>query len=230
MGKLLRRLLYLLHRDRHQRDLDEEMAFHRSHISAPAFGNSTLAREDARAVWIGSWLEGVGQDLRYAARSLRRQPGFAMSALAILGAAIGLNVSLFTVFNALMQRPWPVPDPTRMVSVFDGQMRSGFSLAELTFFANHSRTLDGVAAARCIDGGSDGCRVSLDDRPLRAENRLCGTGVEIAWPRPSSELWCSFWCSVCWPRRWPFARFPRRTTHIGSWSEFVPGRRRERRG
>ena len=41
------------------------------------FGNATLAREDARGVWISSWLESVWQDVRYAARSIARQPAFA---------------------------------------------------------------------------------------------------------------------------------------------------------
>jgi hypothetical protein len=43
--------------------------------SRRALGNVTLAREDARAVWIAPWLESVYQDIRYAVRSLRRQPG-----------------------------------------------------------------------------------------------------------------------------------------------------------
>ena len=179
MGRLLRRILYLLRRDRHERELAEEMEYHRAMLArrsldqggrtGPAFGNATLAREDARAVWAGAWLDSVRQDLRYTARSLRRQPGFAMSALAILGAAIGLNVSLFTVFNALMQRPWPVPEPARVVSVYDGQMRHTFALAELAYIAERTRTFDALAGTRCIDGGSDGCRVALDDRPASAD-------------------------------------------------------------
>src|SRR6185369_10610243 len=102
MAKLFRRLSYVVHRKRHARDLDEEMQFHRSMIGGPAFGNATLAREDASGVWIAPWLDSVRQDVAYAFRSLRRQPGFALAALGILGAAIALNVSLFTVFNALM--------------------------------------------------------------------------------------------------------------------------------
>jgi hypothetical protein len=70
--------------------------------------NTTLAREDARAVWIWPWLESVTQDARYAVRNLRAQPGFAAIAILTLGCAIGLNTRLFTVFNAIGLRPWPV--------------------------------------------------------------------------------------------------------------------------
>src|SRR5207302_8277358 len=75
-------------------------------------------REESRAVWIWPWLESVGQDVRYAIRNLRRQPGFTLVALLALGSGIGVNTSLFTVFNALALRPWPVKDSSRVVNVF----------------------------------------------------------------------------------------------------------------
>src|SRR5215472_1421011 len=106
MTKLLRRLRYLMQRDRMEADLAEEMAFHRAMIErdgAPAavMGNVTLAREEARAVWIWPWLESIWQDARYGLRALRKQPGFTVVALMALGSAIGINTSLFTLFNAI---------------------------------------------------------------------------------------------------------------------------------
>ena len=109
------------------------------------------------------------QDVAYALRSLRRQPGFTLAALGILGAAIGLNVSLFTVFTALMQRTWPARDAARVVSVFDAEHRHGFSLEELAYFARNSRTFEGFLGVRCIDGGGEGCKVAIDDRTLAAD-------------------------------------------------------------
>jgi hypothetical protein len=96
--KLLRRLDYLMHRRTRDAELAEEMEFHRA-MGPASLGNTTLAREDARAVWIWPWLESVVQDLRYAIRNLRRQPGFALLAILTLGVAIGLNTSFFTVFD-----------------------------------------------------------------------------------------------------------------------------------
>src|SRR5947209_7329808 len=80
--------------------------------AARALGNLTLARENSRAVWLLPWIESLWQDLAYGVRGLRRQPGFTLVAVAALAVAIGLNASLFTVFNAIALRPWPVKDPS----------------------------------------------------------------------------------------------------------------------
>src|SRR5258706_10306066 len=157
MVKFLRRLHYLFHRRRIDAELAEEMEFHRArkqrqleeaglpsaeaaHSARRALGNITLAREDAQGMWIGPWLDSVAQDVTYAFRNLRRQPGFALVAIATLASAIGLNTSLFNVFNAIAFRPWPVEDPGRMVQIFNmnrddllsraGGQPYGFSLAE----------------------------------------------------------------------------------------------------
>ena len=78
----------------------------------------TRSREEARAVWIWPWLESVWQDIVYAVRSLRRQPGFTLVAIVALGVAIGLNTSLFTVFAGLALRPMTgITEPARVVTV-----------------------------------------------------------------------------------------------------------------
>src|SRR5260370_12106360 len=113
------------------------MQCHRA-MAADPIGNTTLAGEDARAVWIWPWLESVIQDVRYALRNLRRQPGFALIAILALGCAIGLNTSLFTVFNAVALRPWPVHDASRVVNIFainDRHEPSGVSLAEFRYLS-----------------------------------------------------------------------------------------------
>src|SRR5690349_8680256 len=93
--KLWRRLRYLLHQRQHERDLAEEIEFHRALTTDPRhMGNITRAREEARSVWIWPWLQSVWQDAAYAFRNMRRQPGFALLALATLGTAIGINTSL----------------------------------------------------------------------------------------------------------------------------------------
>jgi putative ABC transport system permease protein len=115
-------------------------------------GNTTRAREDARAVWIWPWLDGLRQDTSYAARSLRRQPGFTLMSLAVLGVAIGLNVSLFTVFAGLAIRPMAgMRDAASIVTVAAlnpprlGGV-SGLSFPEYAFLADHSKSFAGLAA------------------------------------------------------------------------------------
>ena len=136
-----------------------------------AMGNTTLMREDSRAVWIWPWLESIWRDLAYALRSFRRQPGFALVAILTLSCAIGLNTSLFTVFNAVALRPWPVRDPARMVKVFRLMKNppkgfdsvGGFSVAEYRYLAEHSKSMAGFFVTRG-EGG-----VYMDNARIRAE-------------------------------------------------------------
>jgi len=136
MRKLIRRLQYLVHQRRIDAELAEEVESHRRmrqqaleargvsaddarFASRRALGNTTLAREDARGVWLAPWLESVWQDASYALRTLGRQPLFALVAAGALAAAIGLNTSIFTLYNALVLRSWPVANPDEVVTVFN---------------------------------------------------------------------------------------------------------------
>ena len=168
MAKLFRRLFYLVRSERHARELDEEMEFHRSKVGGPTFGNTTLAREDARRVWIGVWVESVWQDLRYAVRSLRRDKAFTGVALGALGAAIGLNASLFATFNGIMLRPWPVPDPERVVMFAGPGGQTAYSIAEYAHVAAASRSFEGLIVSRCLDGVTSGCAVRMGDVEVNA--------------------------------------------------------------
>jgi predicted permease len=147
--KFLRRLDYWVNHRRREAELAEEIEFHRV-MGAESLGNTTLAREDARAVWIWPWLESVGQDLRYALRNLRRQPGFTLVAILTLGIAIGLNTSFFTVFDAVALRMWPVKDSARLVKILSQTQRfprpRGFSIAEYRYFAEKTKSLSAVVA------------------------------------------------------------------------------------
>jgi hypothetical protein len=83
--------------------------------AARALGNVTLMREEARSVWIASWIESLWQDARYAARSFRRRPGFAATVVLILSLGGGLVTAVFSIGYGVFLRPWPVPDPNAVV-------------------------------------------------------------------------------------------------------------------
>jgi predicted permease len=185
MSKLLRRIGYWLHRGKRDAELAEEMEFHRAMLAvdgAPraAMGNTTLAREYARSVWIWPWLESLWQDLAYGGRTLRREPGFTLTALLALGSAIGLNTSMFTIFNAFALRPWAVRNPAEMVTVHRFAREGGgdFGIAEYRYAAQHSKAFSGLIAMR------NGERVKMDDRPHQLTYvsgnyfRVLGVGME----------------------------------------------------
>ncbi|HJZ99317.1 MAG TPA: ABC transporter permease [Candidatus Solibacter sp.] len=193
--KLLRRVHYLLHRRRIEAELAEEMAFHRdllardhagdSAAARRAMGNTTLAGEDARGVWLLPWIESLWQDLVYGLRGMRRQPGFTLVAIAALSIAIGLNTSLFTLFNAVAFRPWPVKDPSRVVSITriltkgaDRGHTAGFGVAEWRYLSEHAKAFQGLL----LSGGSTRVEIGSRDFKLRfvSGNMFSVFGLDMA--------------------------------------------------
>ena len=78
-------------------------------------------------------VDALWQDVRHAARSLRRTPGFTVTAVLTLALGIGLNGALFSVLNAVVLRPLPYPEPDRVVGVWnawEGTPRARISPAE----------------------------------------------------------------------------------------------------
>jgi predicted permease len=110
-------------RRKRERDLDREL---RSHLDLEAeesgdpnkalraLGNTALIKEDTRAAWGWMWLDRLWQDLRYAARMLRKNPGFTTVAVLSLTLAIGANTALFSVLDAVLWKSLPVRDPREL--------------------------------------------------------------------------------------------------------------------
>src|ERR1700681_4968242 len=107
MRKFFRRLSALFHRRRLQQELEEEMAAHREMMPADRqqhFGSTLRLQEEARDQWGWTALDQVRQDIVYGTRSLRRSPGFALTAIAVLSLGIGVNLAEIHLFNALLHR------------------------------------------------------------------------------------------------------------------------------
>jgi len=124
----------LAHRDAAERDLDDELratleilideklaagldpveARRRSLIE---LGGLEPVKERVRDERAGIWLDILAQDVKYAARHIRRSPGFAAATIVTLALGIGANTAMFSVLNTLSFRRLAIPDPDGLFSL-----------------------------------------------------------------------------------------------------------------
>src|SRR5262249_54827767 len=81
------------------------------------FGNATATAERARDFHMVAWLDTVVRNVRYAARGLRGNPGFAATAILSVALGVGADTAIFSLLNAVTPKRLPVPNPQELVSV-----------------------------------------------------------------------------------------------------------------
>jgi putative ABC transport system permease protein len=166
--ELVARLRGALGFGRRDRDLDEELAFHREQLEsryrAQGLDPADVRRRAALALGGGaqirdSWrdqrglpfLDTLGQDIRYGLRTLRRSPGFAATVVATLALGIGACTAIFTIVDTVLLRPLPFVDADRLVTVGDrnpdgSSANAGFQT--MIAWRDRSRALEGFAGMR----------------------------------------------------------------------------------
>jgi hypothetical protein len=145
MGVLLRRLMSAFRRDRFDRELREEMQLHLDLRAAElreagledrdagaaarkTFGNVLLLREEAREMWGFRFLETLAQDLRYAFRQIRENPGFTAVAAATFALGIGANTAIFSLVDAVILRPLAYRQPERLFVIHEVVPKFNFGM------------------------------------------------------------------------------------------------------
>jgi putative ABC transport system permease protein len=150
-------------RKKREQDLERELRAHLeleaeergdTNAARRALGNTALIQEDVRAEWGGQWLERLAQDLRYAQRMWRKDPGFTFLTLTVLALGIGATTAVFSVVNSILLRPLRFPDPDRLVMVWErppqGKLTNVVQTQNFLDWRKRNRSFLDIAALEAI--------------------------------------------------------------------------------
>jgi hypothetical protein len=171
----IHRLTNLFRTEKLHAEIDEELRFHlearvRDNLAqgmnpaeaqqdaARRFGGQLLAKEESREADVVVWLETIGQDVRYAIRSLRNTPALTAVAVVSLALAIGVSTAIFSVVNAVLLRSLPYKDADRLAILWSanlltkGVREQRTSIPNFNCWKSASRAFEEMAMYRNADG------------------------------------------------------------------------------
>jgi len=182
ISDLLYRLRALFHRESVEAEMDAELRAHFEHLAEKFVlsgltpeeagrrarlesGGLDQIKEDCRDAWGVRFIEALFQDVRYGVRVLRRNPGFAATAILTLALGIGPTTAIFSVVDTLMLKPLPFPTADRLVrirSVITATGNGGVaSYPDFLDWRGRSHVFEGMAAFRTNDFTLIGAREPL---------------------------------------------------------------------
>ncbi len=164
--RIIRRLRAIFARGTMDRELDDELRFHidmdvaarvragQSPDEARAatlrsFGGVERFKEDCREARGVAWLDAIAGDVRRALRSMTSRPAFTIAVVLTLALGIGANTAIFSVVNAVLLRPLPYDDASRLVMLWENDRNSGTvrepaSVPDLFDFLQRSHVFSGI--------------------------------------------------------------------------------------
>ena len=178
-----------------QRNIDRGMTPDEAKRQARlAFGSGDAVRESARDAYRARILENVLTDIRFAIRGLRRSPAFALTAIATVALGITASTAIFSVADAVLFRPLPIPRPEDFAHV-GWEWKKGDVIPALTsfqyeFVRAHSRTLAAVTTYK-TDESSLGTDSPLPVKGLRVGQdffAVLGFSPRLGRPFDDGEL------------------------------------------
>jgi predicted permease len=196
MSSFWRKVLWLKHRSDKDAELREELQFHleeeaeqhrgpgiAEHDAQLAarreLGNVTLVAEDTRAAWGWTAVEQLGQDLRYAFRTLAANRLFTALAVSSLALGIGANTAIFSLLNTLALRQLPVRDPGQIVeflTLYPGDPPvNHFSAASRAHFEAHNHVFSAIS-------GTGSARFAVRAGALESETVEVGAASGSLFP------------------------------------------------
>jgi predicted permease len=159
-----------------ERGMRPEMAKREAQL---AFGSTEQFKESGREAYRARTAENVAADVRFALRSMRRAPAFTVAAIVTVALGIGASTAMFTVVNAVLLRPLPIPEPDDFVYVGWAWAKGGdipaLSAFQYEFVREHLRSLEALASYRTEEAFVGDESAAQPIRGLRVAGDFLGT-------------------------------------------------------
>src|SRR5260221_2812759 len=139
--------LTMLAEEHRRRGLTLEEAQRQARLELSGLTQLREAHRDARGLPL---VESFVLDMRYALRTLRKSPGFVLTAITVLALGTGANTAVFSVVRAVLLRPLPFRDPGQVMLLYEqipkrGGTRSNLSAANFFDLRQQNRSFAGMA-------------------------------------------------------------------------------------
>jgi putative ABC transport system permease protein len=156
----------------HQQDANEAYGLGRDEARRQArvkFGNSRVVRERVWQYRSLPWVEALWRDVRFAARSLAKTPGFTVIAILVIAVGIGVNSAVFSVINTVLLKPLSYPEPQSLVQLLNKSPQGSFPGANIPKFNIWHQQKSIFQQVAAYDFGGSGMNLTGGDNPQQVQ-------------------------------------------------------------